>query len=466
MTGNNRLKDVNNMSKDAIELDNQFAKSALKSVKSGQSIPKSPSQRRRDSTQTQSLARSGTQTDFGDPQLLRKDSDLSNLLMMSQVSDKVKLHKVKMPSDQMSKKSSSSSSKYSKKTNMTGAFNKKSKAKEPENVKNIMMSPAKTIRDLEKNDIQIVKVEKATSQSKQSIKIMNSKSKSKSKSGSKSKNEIEPEVYDDTMTDIQSETHSNFFNQNLKDSKGKIRLRSATKNSEKMSSTTKNKSNIQRRKQQRKTIEPKSIRVFKEDKANFTTPNKQFSKNNTRLETFANFDKILPKSDQKASKRRKNSNNIDKSSMKIKSSKKDNMMVLNINQNNSDFERDNDMQQNTDRGDKKQRNSEFNSPHPTNQKPKFKKKKGKRKTQMMKNLNKGDRSFKQRRKSLTNFNKGGLFMEDNLHFSQSKLQNSMFYENNTDLLSEQRGLYDSKIENQLKKDDKKTRPPKKSVKNM
>jgi hypothetical protein len=35
MTGNNRLKDVNNMSKDAIELDNQFAKSALKSVKSG-----------------------------------------------------------------------------------------------------------------------------------------------------------------------------------------------------------------------------------------------------------------------------------------------------------------------------------------------------------------------------------------------------------------------------------------------
>lgn len=117
MTGNNRLKDVNNMSKDAIELENQFAKSNTKSAISAHSMPKTPVARRRDRAETQSIAMTGSNTDFGDlaePGLLRKDSDLSNLLVMSQHSDIVKFNKIKQSLGPMSKISSSSSSKNSK----------------------------------------------------------------------------------------------------------------------------------------------------------------------------------------------------------------------------------------------------------------------------------------------------------------------------------------------------------------
>lgn len=134
------------------------------------------------------------------------------------------------------------------------------------------------------------------------------KIKSKSKSGSKSKNGAEGENDDDTRTDIESETPSNFFYQDLRDSKGKIKLRSAVRGDEKMSSTIKNKKEHQRKKQHRKSIEPKPFRVssmFKED-ANFTTPvrNRREKKSySTRLESFVNLEKALPSSTRNALKR-------------------------------------------------------------------------------------------------------------------------------------------------------------------
>lgn len=114
----------------------------------------------------------------------------------------------------------------------------------------VTFTPAKTIRDLEENNlIHNVKVEKSVANSKNSLKIINN-SKSKSKSGSKSKNnEGADNDHDDTLTDVQSEnTPGNFFNQDLRDQQGRIRLRSATKEG-KMSSTMKTKHEIQRRKQ-------------------------------------------------------------------------------------------------------------------------------------------------------------------------------------------------------------------------
>jgi hypothetical protein len=132
---------------------------------------------------------------------------------MSQVSDKVKLNKMRHSIGPSSKISSSSSSKHSKTTNKTGVNHKKltktlKKEATPQKYQELQFSPgkpARTIRDLEEKEsikIAIQKADLSVENSKSSHMIKNSKSKSKSKSGSKSKNEEEVVDNADTLTDI------------------------------------------------------------------------------------------------------------------------------------------------------------------------------------------------------------------------------------------------------------------------